>query len=110
MSNREYCASHVSSSSISAPPSSKPSCVFSIIHSYLFQESTNRPKLAIYTLISKKVLPFSTCESSVMVDIILKAKKVPREYKIPSGENTRKEILDAYYTTTKKGQTSNILI
>ena len=41
------------------------------------------------TLMFKNGLPFSTCDSRYMSDIIFKSNKFPKEYKIPSREKIR---------------------
>ena len=47
----------------------------------------------ISTLIFNNIFTFRTCESRDMADIIFKAKRVPREYNIPSRDIIREEIL-----------------
>ena len=101
MNNHEYFASDVSASSISASPSYKPGCVISNVNSSLFQEIINNINVEIGTLLLNNGLYLSTCVSRDMADIILKANKVPREYKIPSREIIRGTIIDALYVTTR---------
>ena len=51
--------------------------------------------MAIGNLIFNNGLNFRTYKSRYMVEIILNANNFPREYKIPSRETIRAEILDA---------------
>ena len=53
MSCHEYCASHVSASSISASTLSKPGIFISSRQSSLFQESTNNMDVEIFILLLK---------------------------------------------------------
>ena len=82
MSCHESFASRDSASSISASPSSKPSCVISSIHSYIFQYTIKKFDVEIGTIMFNNALIFITYESRKMADIILKFKKFLREYKI----------------------------
>ena len=94
MSRHESCAFHVSASSISASPSLKTSHIISSEQSSLFQEITKKLDVEIGTLIFNNGLTFRTCESREMADIILKSKKVLRDYTIPSREIISGIILD----------------
>ena len=109
MSRHESFASHISASSIYTSTSFKPSNVISSEQSSIFQEITNKLYMDIGTLIFNNELPFRTCESRDMDDIILKAKKVPREYNITSREEIRGPILEECYTTMREIQTRNLL-
>ena len=108
MIHHEYCDSHVSASSIYASPSSKQSCVISSGNSYIFKDSTKKLDVEIGILIFNNGLPFRTCDSRDMDDIILKTKKVPREYNITSSNMTRGKIMDVCYTTMRERQTRHL--
>ena len=65
--------------------------------------------MEIGTLIFNNGLTFRTCESREMDEIILKDKKVPSDYTIPSRYKIRVPIHDACYTTMREIQTRNLL-
>ena len=65
--------------------------------------------MEILTLIFNNVLHSRTCDSIELADMILKAKKVPREYKIPSRDTIRGPLLDACYSTKRERHTKNLL-
>ena len=78
MSRNEYCASHVSASSIVTYPSFKTSSILSSEHSSIFQEIMKNLDMEVGTLIFNNGLTFRICESREMAEIILKSKKVLR--------------------------------
>ena len=88
MSRHESCTSHVSTKSISASPSSKPICVISSVQSSLFQDIMNNINLEIDILMFNNLLPFRTCESRYMDDIIQEKKQVPGDNNIPQGRGS----------------------
>ena len=65
--------------------------------------------MEIGTLIFNNGLPFRKWDSREMYGIMFKAKKVPRENKIPSRETIRGAILDACYANEKERHTRKIL-
>ena len=69
----------------------------------------NNTNVEIGTLIFNNGPPFRTLESRDMADIILKARNVLREYKIPSREKIRGKILDACYDTMRERHTWDLL-
>ena len=90
----KYCASHVSALSISTSPSLKKSRIISSEQISLFQEITKKLDVEVGTLIFNNGLTFRTCKSRDMADIILKSKKVLREYTVPSRGEISGTILD----------------
>ena len=95
MSRNEYCASHVLSYSIATYTSFKTSRIISSKQSSLFQDIMKNLDMEIGTLIFNNGLTFRTCESRDMAEIILKSKKVLRDYTIPPRETISGTILDA---------------
>ena len=95
MSRNESCASHVLAYSIDTYTSFKTSRIISSKQSSLFQEIMKNLDMEIGTLIFNNGLTFRTCESREMDEIILKSKKVLREYTIPSREKINGTIIDA---------------
>ena len=68
----------------------------------------NRLRSEIGTLIFNNELHFRKCKSRNMAEIILKTKKVPRYYNIPSREKINGTILDVCYVTMKDRQTRDL--
>ena len=76
----------------------------------MYEENVKQLDVAIGSLIFNNGLPFRTCESKEMADIIIKAKTIPRDYKVPSREKIRGPILDACYNTMRDRQTKELLL